>query len=131
MLRHWCHAWHFPHQRAASQADNRRCRFSCVMVRQTAGTNSNTSWRGGTDTEPRPNNTGGATPSVVHAHRIHQGQQLFVAANSNYSLDRHEKASALTSNTKSHNYKAFIFPLCLRCQHSRRSSGAAQETAER
>lgn len=79
--------------------------------------------RGAADTQPPPNNTGGVSPSVVYPHKPHQGQQLFVWANPNYSLDHHEKASALTSNTKSLKYKGFHFFLCFRCQHSRRSGG--------
>lgn len=79
--------------------------------------------RGAADTQPPPNNIGGVSPSVVYPHKPHQGQQLFVWANPNYSLDHHEKASALTSNTKSLKYKGFHFFLCFRCQHSRRSGG--------
>lgn len=79
--------------------------------------------RWGADSEPPPNSTGGVSLSVVYPHKAHQGQQLFVWANPNYSLDRHEKASALTSNTKSLKYKGFHFFLCFRCQRSRRSAG--------
>lgn len=68
-----------------------------------------------------PDNTEGVSLSVVYPHKAHQGQQLFVWVNPNYSLDHHEKASALTSNTKSLEYKGFHFSLCFRCQHSESS----------
>lgn len=42
--------------------------------------------------------------------KSHEELQLFVETNPNYSLDSGGKASALTSNTKSGNYKALSFP---------------------
>lgn len=42
--------------------------------------------------------------------KSHEEHQLFVETNPNYSLDSGGKASALTSNTKSGNYKALSFP---------------------
>lgn len=96
---------------------------SAVSLRQTTQTNSNTPRSGGADTEPPPNNTVGVTLSVVYPHRTHQGQELFVWVNPNYSLDHHEKASALTLNTQSLKNKGFHFFLCFRCQHSKRSRG--------
>lgn len=111
------------HQRDPSQPYKRSCEVSCVTVRQTTQTNSNTPRSGGAGTLPPPNNTVGVTLSVVYPHRARQGQQLFVWVNPNYSLDHHEKASALTSNTKSLKNKGFHFFLCFRCQHSKRSRG--------
>lgn len=54
--------------------------------------------------------------------KSHTGQQLFVEANPNYSLDRCGKASAPTSNTQSSNYKASTFAFVC---NARPAEGAA------
>lgn len=113
---------------------------SCVTVRQTTKPTQTRGVEGGRGgghwSSTAPNNTGGVSLSVVHPHEAHQGQQPFVWVNPNYSLDRHEKASALTSNTKSPKYKGFHFfsslslsLFCFRCQHSRRDRSTAEEVA--
>lgn len=57
-----------------------------------------------------PNTCCGPAPPPSSPSPNNGRVSLFVETNPNYSLDRGGKASALTSNTKSGNYKALSFP---------------------